>query len=130
MISSNFFKGYIRLKIWSKKSLERGYGGRTFPQKGLPPIITYKAAILSTHLMPSGHLFYRYTVLAIGQHYLANHTPIMFFSASLAICVSRSAKRVGSGMWLSLSVSFMASSHAVSREILFPTEINTGLTFL
>jgi hypothetical protein len=40
-----FFKGYIRLKIWSKKSLEKGYGGRTFPQKGLPPIITYKAAI-------------------------------------------------------------------------------------
>jgi len=38
-------KGYIRLKIWSKKSLERGCGGRTFPQKGLPPISAYNTSI-------------------------------------------------------------------------------------
>jgi len=38
-------KGYIRLKIWSKKSLERGCGGRTFPQKGLPPINRRRASV-------------------------------------------------------------------------------------
>lgn len=37
-------------------------------------------------------------------------------SASLAICVSRSASRVGSGIWLSLSVSRSANAHAVSRD--------------
>ena len=26
----------------SQKSLEKGFGGRTFPQKGFPPIITHK----------------------------------------------------------------------------------------
>ena len=26
----------------SQKSLEKGFGGRTFPQKGFPPIVTYK----------------------------------------------------------------------------------------
>ena len=25
--------------------MERGYGGRTFPQKGFPPIVTYKPAV-------------------------------------------------------------------------------------
>ncbi len=35
----------VRLKIWGKKSLEKGFGGRTFPQKGFPPIITYKIPV-------------------------------------------------------------------------------------
>lgn len=61
---------------------------------------------------------------------LSRTMKIIYLSLKAAriLCVSRSARRVGTGIRLSEPTVSIVSLTAVSREMLFPTDTKTGLT--
>lgn len=66
---------------------------------------------------------------AVLKNYFKNSIIIyLSLKAARILCVSRSARRVGTGIRLSGSTISIVSLTAVSSEMLFPTDTKTGLT--